>query len=95
MAHRLTWAQLRRGVRVRVTAKERVRVTPTLLRRGSKRSMASMTRRIPRAGTRTYRVKPRRSRMGRRHAQTVTLRVTVTNVAGAKTVRTSKIRVVR
>jgi hypothetical protein len=95
MAHRLTWAQLRRGVRVRVTAKERVRVTLTLLRRGAKRSMASMTRRIPRAGTRTYRVKPRRSRMGRRHAQTVTLRVIVTNVAGAKTVRTSKIRVVR
>jgi hypothetical protein len=95
MAHRLTWAQLRRGVRVHVTAKERVRVTLTLLRSGAKRSMASMTRRIPRAGTRIYRVKPKRSRMGRRHAQTVTLRVTVTNVAGAKTLRTSKIRVVR
>lgn len=95
LLRQMTWAQLRRGVRVHVTAKERVRVTMTLLRPGAKRSLATMTRRIPRAGTRTYRLKPKRARMGRRHAQTISLRVTVTNQAGGKRIRVAHIRVRR
>jgi hypothetical protein len=95
LAHQLTWAQLRRGVRVHVTAKERVRVRLTLLRTGTKRSLASVSSGIRKAGTRTYRVKPKRARLGRRRAQTIKLRVTITNVAGAKTVRTTTIRVRR
>ena len=95
LAHQLTWAQLRRGVRVHVTAKERVRVRLTLLRAGARRSLASVSSRIRKAGTRTYRVKPNRARLGRRRAQTIRLRVTITNAAGAKTVRTTTIRVRR
>lgn len=93
LAHRLTWAQLRRGVRVHVTAKERVRVRLTLLRAGAKRSLASVSSRLRKAGTRTYRVKPNRARLGRRRAQTIRLRVTITNVVEARTVRTTTIRV--
>jgi hypothetical protein len=95
LAHRLTWAQLRRGVRVHVTAKERVRVRLTLLRAGTKRPLAAVSSRIRKAGTRTYRVKPNRARLGHRRAQTIGLRVTITNAAGAKTVRTTTIRVRR
>jgi hypothetical protein len=91
---RVTWAQLRRGLVVRVSTKVRARVSLRLDRKGSRRPLAWMTRKNP-AGTRTYRLKARRGRLGPPHAQTVLLRVRVTNKAGRLTVMNVAIRVRR
>jgi hypothetical protein len=91
---RVTWAQLRHGLRVRVSTKVHARVSLRLDRKGSRRPLAWMTRKNP-AGTRTYRLKARRGRLGPPHAQTVLLRVRVTNKAGRLTVTNVSIRVRR
>jgi hypothetical protein len=91
---RVSWAQLRRGLVVRVSTKVRARVSLRLDRKGSRRPLAWMTRKNP-AGTRTYRLKARRGRLGPPHAQTVLLRVRVTNKAGRLTVMNVAIRVRR
>jgi hypothetical protein len=90
----MTWAQLRRGLRVRVATKVRARVSLRLDRKGSRRPLGWMSGRNP-AGNRTYRLKPRRGRLGPPHAQTVLLRVRVTNKAGRMTVTNLAIRVHR
>ena len=77
----VTWAQLRRGLRVRVATKVRTRVSLRLDRKGSRRPLGWMSGKNP-AGIRTYRLKARRGRLGPPHAQTVLLRVRVTNKAG-------------
>jgi hypothetical protein len=91
---RVTWAQLRRGLLVRVSTKVKARVSIRLDRKGSRRPLAWMTRMNP-AGTRRYRVKARRGRLGPPHAQTVLLRVRVTNKAGRLTATNIAIRVRR
>jgi hypothetical protein len=90
----VTWAQLRRGLRVRVSTKVRARVSLRLDRKGSRRPLGWMSGKNP-AGTRTYRLKARRGRLGPPHAQTVLLRVRVTNKAGRMTVTNLAIRVHR
>ena len=90
----VTWSQLRRGLRVRVSTKVRARVSLRLDRKGAKRAVAWMTRKNP-AGTRAYRLKPRHGRLGHRRAQTVILRVRVTNKAGRMTPMSVSIRVSR
>jgi hypothetical protein len=91
---RVSWAQLRRGLVVRVSTKVRARVSLRLDRKGSRRPLAWMTRKNP-AGARTYRLKARRGRLGPPHAQTILLRVRVTNKAGRLTVTNVAIRVRR
>jgi hypothetical protein len=91
---RVTWAQLRHGLRVRVSTKVHARVSLRLDRKGSRRPLAWMTRKNP-AGARTYRLKARRGRLGPPHAQTILLRVRVTNKAGRLTVTNVAIRVRR
>ena len=90
----VTWAQLRRGLRVRVATKVRTRVSLRLDRKGSRRPLGWMSGKNP-AGIRTYRLKARRGRLGPPHAQTVLLRVRVTNKAGRMTVTNLAIRVHR
>jgi len=77
-----------------VSTKVRARVSLRLDRKGSRRPLAWMTRKNP-AGARTYRLKARRGRLGPPHAQTVLLRVRVTNKAGRLTVTNVAIRVRR
>jgi hypothetical protein len=91
---RVSWAQLRRGLRVRVATKVRARVSLRLDRKGAKRPLGWMTRKQP-AGTRYYRLKPRHGRLGKRRAMTLILRVRVTNKAGMMTPVTATIRVRR
>ena len=90
----VTWAQLRRGLRVRVATKVRTLVSLRLDRKGSRRPLGWMSGKNP-AGIRTYRLKARRGRLGPPHAQTVLLRVRVTNKAGRMTVTNLAIRVHR
>ena len=61
---RVTWAQLRRGLRVRVSTKVRATVSLRLDRKGSRRPLGWMSGKNP-AGTRTYRLKARRGRPAR------------------------------
>jgi hypothetical protein len=91
---RISWAQLRRGLVVRVSTKVRARVSLRLDRKGSRRPLGWMSGKNP-AGARTYRVKARRGRLGPPHAQTVLLRVRATNKAGRLTVMNVPIRVRR
>jgi hypothetical protein len=91
---RISWAQLRRGLVVRVSTKVRARVSLRLDRKGSRRPLGWMSAKNP-AGTRKYRLKARRGRLGPPHAQTVLLRVRVTNKAGRLTVMNVAIRVRR
>jgi hypothetical protein len=91
---RVSWAQLRRGLLVRVSTKVRARVSLRLDRQGSRRPLGWMSGKNP-AGTRSYRLKARRGRLGPPHAQTVLLRVRVTNKAGRLTVKNIAIRVHR
>jgi hypothetical protein len=90
----VTWSQLRRGLRLRVSTKVRARVSLRLDRKGAKRAVAWMTRKNP-AGTRSYRLKPRHGRLGHRRAQTIILRIRVTNKAGRTTPMSVRIRVSR
>jgi hypothetical protein len=91
---RVTWRQLRRGLRVRVTSPVRVRVAFRLAGKGAKRSILRRKRTM-RAGTRNFLLKPRRARLGRRRARTLVLSVTVTDGAGAATRLQRTIRVRR
>jgi hypothetical protein len=91
---RITWAQLRRGLLVRVSTKVKARVSLRLDRKGHRRPLGWLTRTNP-AGNRTYRIKPRRGRLGPPHAQTILLRVRVTNKAGQLTTTNLAIRVRR
>ena len=91
---RVTWRQLRRGLRVRVTSPVRARVTLGLRRKGTKRAMLRRTRTM-RAGRRTFLLRPRAARLGRRRTMKVVLTVRVTDGAGAATRLRRTIRVRR
>ena len=90
----VSWSQLRHGLLVRVSTKVRAGVSLRLDRKGSRRPLGWMSGKNP-AGTRSYRLRARRGRLGPPHAQTVLLRVRVTNRAGRLTVRNVAIRVHR
>jgi hypothetical protein len=90
----VSWSQLRHGLLVRVSTKVRARVSLRLDRKGSPRPLGWMSGRNP-AGTRGYRLRARRGRLGPPHAQTVLLRVRVTSRGGRLTVRNVAIRVHR
>jgi hypothetical protein len=93
VSHRITWAQLRHGLRARVSVKERVRLSFWLARRSNYRSLKRMSSTARKA--RTYVLRPRRARLGHRRSQTLTLRVTATNAAGGKRTLRATIRVRR
>jgi hypothetical protein len=95
VARRATWAQLRRGLGVKVTTRTKVRLTLLLSRStGRIHSLVRLTRRQA-AATRRYVLRPTRARLGRRRAQTVTLRVTATTAGGARTQLRRTIRITR
>jgi hypothetical protein len=79
---------------VHVSTKVRARVSLRLDRKGGRHPLGWMSGRNP-AGNRSYRLKARRGRLGPPHAQTVLLRVRVTNKAGQMTVSNVAIRVHR
>jgi hypothetical protein len=86
---RVSWARLRRGLRVRVVSAEPVRVVLRLSRKQGGKALARKVRRMA-AGRRTFvlRVRP-----GRRPARTVALMVRMTNAAGETSVLRRKVRV--
>jgi hypothetical protein len=91
----VTWAQLRRGLRVRITVRQRVKLRLALTRNFKRRSLARLRRTAPRAGTRTYVLRPTRARLGSRRAMRITLRVTATDSAGHSRTLRAGIRVRR
>jgi hypothetical protein len=83
VSRRITWSQLRRGFRVRVSVGERVRLLFRLARVNSRHSLVRM-RRTMRRGTRSYVLRPPVGRLGHRRRQTLALTVTVTNRRGVR-----------
>ena len=91
---RVSWRRLRRGLRVRVTSPVRARVTFVLRRKSAKRAILRRTRTM-RAGTRSFLLRPRRARLGRRRAMRVVLTVRLTDGSGGATRLRRTIRVRR
>jgi hypothetical protein len=91
---RISWARLRRGLHVRVTAQERLRLSFRLARKGAKRALVSRRRSMAH-GRRTFVLRPKRARLGRRRAQRVVLTVTARNGAGTQRRLRRTIRVTR
>lgn len=82
VAKRVRWSTLaRRGLAVRVTLAAPARVTYRIVR--GKRTLRKVTRTQP-DGTTLYRVKVKRRALGRKRAQTLRVRVTVTDATGAQ-----------
>ena len=91
----VTFARLRRGLRVRVALREPSRLAFSLRRKGAKRLLRSSRRHAQRAGTHRYRVKPRSGRLGKPRRMNVILRLRVRTAAGDVASKRLKIRVRR
>jgi Right handed beta helix region len=70
----VTFRALRRGLKVRVTARRAMRLQLRLARKGAKRALAVNTVRMKR-GTKTFHLRPAARRLGRPQPQTLVLRV--------------------
>ena len=92
---RIRWNRLRRGLRVRVTTKEPIKLSFKLRRKGAKRPFVAFKRTMKRAGSRTFVLKPRRARLGHRRAQILKLKVVAANATGGKKTFRATIRVRR
>lgn len=89
---RISWNRLRKGVRVKITAAEQVKLRLTLVPEGRRHHIAKRSLTLE-AGTRTIVVRPRRADIGRRRDRTLRLRVRSTDAAGMTTTRSFTIRV--
>ncbi|HEV7804358.1 MAG TPA: hypothetical protein VGO80_00950 [Solirubrobacteraceae bacterium] len=87
----ITLAALRKGVRVKIRAPERVKLRLSLVPRGGRHSLAARSTTL--RGTRTYVLRPRRASIGRRRNRTLALRVRSTDSSGATTTQSFRIRV--